>query len=75
MAHYDFANCLASVQVPRGEYSFVVKDLGHPLPVTYSEWPEALVLESEGQVSEMNFTERKYFFMPSAQANQHSPLG
>ena len=47
------------VCVPRGEYSFIVENLNHALPITYTEWPNSLVCESKGQVSQINFTNRK----------------
>lgn len=48
------------VCVPRGEYSFIVENLNHILPITYPEWPDSPVCESKGQVSQMNFTNRKF---------------
>ncbi|CDO55394.1 conserved hypothetical protein [Geotrichum candidum] len=48
------------VCVPRGEYSFIVENLNHALPITYTEWPNSLVCESKGQVSQINFTNPEY---------------
>lgn len=52
-------NDSGDVCVPRGEISFIVENLDHPLPVTYSEWPNSPVLESRGQISQINFVNRE----------------
>uniref|UniRef100_A0A060T352 ARAD1C34650p n=1 Tax=Blastobotrys adeninivorans TaxID=409370 RepID=A0A060T352_BLAAD len=48
------------VHVPRGEYTFIVEDIKHKVPISYPEWPGAPVVQAHYQVAETNYINPRY---------------